>query len=309
MTAMPGAVRHEPLLDAVVRDALDPAYADAAARRHNRPPRARSATLALLVVGGVAVGLTVGQERLQAPAAEQARTALVGDARARTAAVDALSIQIEQLRQDNSRLQAQVLTDSRQGRAVEQQREALAAATGETAVTGTGVSVTVDDAPATAAGRGSAEQRPDASSATGRVTDRDLQDVVNGLWASGAEAVSVGGVRLSPTTAIRTAGETVLADYRPLVAPYVVLAVGDPTTVVKLFRLVAHDVLTRFGQQGNPVRLTPRDDLRLPAAAGVDNRSARALTPGGTSAAPTPSTRTSTRASTRASTRPSGARS
>jgi uncharacterized protein YlxW (UPF0749 family) len=276
------AVRHAPLLEQVVADALDPAYADAAARRRDRPPRARSATMALLLVGGLVVGLTVGRERTEAPAAEQARTALVGDARQRTAIVEGLSTQIEQLRQDTSRLQATVLASTQQGRAVAQQRADLSAAAGETAVTGPGVSVTVDDAADTTAGRGSAERRPDGSVVTGRVTDRNLQDVVNALWAAGAEAVSVGGIRLSPTTAIRTAGETVLADYRPLTAPYVLLAIGDPAALEQEFRSTGAGILARLGQQGSPVRITRRTDLRLPAASGTDSRVA----------APLPSTRT-----------------
>ena len=40
----------------------------------------------------------------------------------------------------------------------------------------------------------------------GQVRDGDLQLVVNALWAAGAEAVSINGQRLGPTTAIRFAG-------------------------------------------------------------------------------------------------------
>ena len=45
---------------------------------------------------------------------------------------------------------------------------------------------------------------------------RDLQIVVNGLWASGAEAVSVNGQRLTSKAAIRFAGQAILVNYRPL---------------------------------------------------------------------------------------------
>jgi uncharacterized protein YlxW (UPF0749 family) len=60
------------------------------------------------------------------------------------------------------------------------------------------------------------------------VQDHDLQDVVNALWASGAEAVSINGLRLTAQTAIRSAGEAILVDFRPLSPPYTVRAVGDP---------------------------------------------------------------------------------
>lgn len=301
-------VHHQPLLDAIVADALDPAYTDAASRRGSRPPRARTASIALLLVGGLAVGFTIDQQRQEAPAAAQTRTALLGDARQRTAAVDALSAQVGELRRENTQLQSDVLSATQQGRAVAQQREDLVVATGQTPVGGPGLSVTVDDAPAANGGRGSAVQRPDGSVVTGRVTDLQLQGVVNALWAAGAEAVSVGGIRLSPTTAIRTAGETVLADYRPLTAPYVVLAVGDAPTMERLFRLVGSPVLTALDQQGSPVRITQRTDLQLPAAAAVDIRAATPLgsspgSSGTTGGARTPSATTAT-----PSTRTPGAR-
>ena len=48
--------------------------------------------------------------------------------------------------------------------------------------------------------------------------DRDLQIVVNGLWAAGAEAIAINGQRLTARSAIRSAGQAILVDFRPLVA-------------------------------------------------------------------------------------------
>ena len=48
--------------------------------------------------------------------------------------------------------------------------------------------------------------------------DRDLQVIVNGLWAAGAEAIAVNGQRLTACSAIRSAGEAILVDFRPLSA-------------------------------------------------------------------------------------------
>ena len=42
-----------------------------------------------------------------------------------------------------------------------------------------------------------------AEGTVNRVTDGDLQIAVNGLWAAGAEAISVNGQRITETTAIR----------------------------------------------------------------------------------------------------------
>jgi uncharacterized protein YlxW (UPF0749 family) len=264
------------LLEAIVANALDPAYADASARRGSRRPRARSATAVLLLVGGLLVGVAVGRERTEAPAAEQARTALLGDARQRTAAVNDLSNQIGQLRRETAQLQASALTDSRAGRALTQQQDDLTTATAESAVTGPGLQVSVDDATGSGTPTGSAERRPDGTLVVGRVTDRDLQDVVNALWAAGAEAISVGGIRLSPTTSIRTAGETILADYRPLSAPYVLQVIG-PSTLGDRFRAAGSGILGRLRGQGNLVRVTPQAALALPAATSADSGLARPL--------------------------------
>ena len=60
------------------------------------------------------------------------------------------------------------------------------------------------------------------------IFDRDLQLVVNSLWVSGAEAISVSGVRIGPNVTIRQAGGGILVDNQPIGSPYVVLAVGPP---------------------------------------------------------------------------------
>jgi uncharacterized protein YlxW (UPF0749 family) len=95
----------------------------------------------------------------------------------------------------------------------------------------------------------------------GRVRDADLQDVVNGLWAAGAEAVAVDGQRLTALSAIRSAGESVLVDLRPLSPPYTVEAVGDPAAlevgfVGRIERLAADhaDLAVRHRRRRQPVR-------------------------------------------------------
>ncbi len=59
-----------------------------------------------------------------------------------------------------------------------------------------------------------------------RISDVDLQLLVNALWASGAEAVALNGNRIVATTSIRAAGETVVVNFRPLSPPYRLEAVG-----------------------------------------------------------------------------------
>ena len=115
----------------------------------------------------------------------------------------------------------------------------LEAATGAAPVTGPGMVVRLDDA--SAADGADVDPRTDAA-ADGRVTDRDLQTVVNEVWAAGAEAVSVNGQRLTSLSAIRSAGDAVLVDFRPLTPPYEIAGRGEP-------RHDAHDLRGRVRGQ------------------------------------------------------------
>ena len=67
------------------------------------------------------------------------------------------------------------------------------------------------------------------------ILDRDLQLVVNSLWVSGAEAISVGGVRIGPNVTIRQAGGGILVDNQPITSPYAILAIGPPHAMGDIF--------------------------------------------------------------------------
>ena len=61
---------------------------------------------------------------------------------------------------------------------------------------------------------------------------QDLQDIVNVLWASGAEAIAVNGQRIVPSTAFHYAGVNILVNNASrLSGPYTVMALGDPPTL------------------------------------------------------------------------------
>jgi len=60
------------------------------------------------------------------------------------------------------------------------------------------------------------------------VHERDIQTVVNALWAAGAEAVGINGERLTTTSAVRCAGNTLLLHGALHSPPYHIAAIGDP---------------------------------------------------------------------------------
>lgn len=126
---------------------------------------------------------------------------------------------------------------------------ALAGPAGLTPVHGPGLTVTLDDAP-----RG-----PDGALPPGArnvddvvVHQQDVQAVVNGLWAGGAEAMSIMGQRIIATGAVRCVGNVLLLYGRTYSPPYRITAVGDPDRMraaldrqpgVRLYRTAA----TYFG--------------------------------------------------------------
>ncbi len=221
------------LLVDMMSNTLDEGYAERAARKAAAPApsgtptvvRRGTAALALIAIG-VVTGTAVTQVRQRQEASSGLRAELASEVGDRTAETDRLVAQAEGLRADVAAAQAAALGADTAGRSAARRLEALGLASGTLAVSGPGLSVRLSDAPA-----GAGEQDEPLRGGTaldGRVQDRDLQDLVNGLWAAGAEAVSINDVRLTALTAIRSAGDTVLVDFRLLSPPYVVRAVGDP---------------------------------------------------------------------------------
>jgi uncharacterized protein YlxW (UPF0749 family) len=233
----------------------------------------------LLLVGlGVGTGTAMGEVRDRAIAAADVRTRLAEQVRARSAESDRLQEQAAGLRSEVARRRDQALAADAQGSALAERVRTLELAAAVTPVTGPGVVLTVDDAPSTASGGADAPQRGGAP-AEGRVLDRDLQGVVNGLWAAGAEAVAVNGVRLSARAAIRSAGEAVLVDFRPVSPPYRVEAVGRPNALETGFvdGPSGRRLQTLSSVSGIGWTLRRADHLRLPAATEPQLRSARPL--------------------------------
>ncbi|MCU1623974.1 MAG: hypothetical protein JWL79_2819 [Frankiales bacterium] len=272
------------LLVDMMGDALDPAYADAARRRaagpEDRPAPAKgrlgplARAVVLLVLFGLLTGVAAAQVRGRANASGAARRALLADVQRQTTATDRLSRQVDQLRTAVAQARDTGLGDGARGRALAAQLSALELSTGQTKVTGPGLLVTLNDAqdPSTTTGNGRGGQLGD-----GRIYDRDLQDVVNALWAAGAEAISVNGQRLTALTAIRSAGEAILVDFRPLSPPYRLSAVGDVDAMQPAFAdsATARRFTTYTSLYGLGFATQRVDRLSLPAATPPELRSAR----------------------------------
>jgi uncharacterized protein YlxW (UPF0749 family) len=266
------------LLDAVLAETLDPAYAQEAARRKGEPVpadrRRRGVLLVTLtmVVAGLLVAVTYDQAAATAQGRQPIRAALIQDIQRSSEAGDELTAELETLRVQVNRARDDLLAASTVGkRALDRLADAELGAAA-VPVTGPGLLVTLanaapeaDDDPV----GGTTEDDP-----RGKVRDGDLQLVVNALWAAGAEAVSINDQRLGTTSAIRFAGEAVLVDFRPVTNPYEVRAIGDPDTLSARF-LASPEVgnLALISESfGLRFDFAKEDDLTLPAASTLELR-------------------------------------
>lgn len=251
MTSGPAQPQRRPdgsmsLLVDMMTNSLDSSYAEAARRRtpapagqlDTRPDRhpgvaARRGAAMLLILGlGLLTGTAAAQVRHRQASIDGVRARLVSDVRHRVAESDALSRQAASLRTTVDRERTAGLSAGATGRTAAQQLAELELAAGVVPVSGSGLVIHLDDAPTGSKEVAARGGTPGA----GRVLDRDLQAAVNGVWAAGAEAVAVNGLRLTARTAIRSAGEAILVDYRPVSPPYTVRAVGDPARLELAFR-------------------------------------------------------------------------
>ena len=274
------------LLIELFTDHLDSGYSAAARRQKDESPKARRRTTAILAAGLLLLGFVLATAYRatlrQAPDSERVRQALVQDVRDGSALSDSLQRRAQQLSGQLSRQRDAALTASRDGDRAAAQVRRLEEAAAQRAVHGPGVAVVVGDASGTDQVDPNTGQRvPVSVDDNGRIQDRDLQSLVNALWAAGAEAVSVGGQRLAPTTTIRGAGEAILVDLRPVQGPYTLAAVGDPATLLP--RFADSEAARRFqsytGLYGIQFTVRAAKDLQLPAATDPDLRYASPVPP------------------------------
>ncbi len=265
---------------------LEPGYAEAAHRRAEQAKAAGAAgatsrqsgwrfpvyrTARLLVLAAIGFLLIVAYQHVVAdePARARTRDSLIDQINDRQATSDEMRRRADQLRDEVARQRDAALDD----RAAARLRD-LEATTGLGRVKGDGVVVRLADAPRSVdavTGQGSGND-------LGRVLDRDLQQVANGLWGAGAEAIAINGQRLISTSTIRAAGDAILVDFQPLTGPYEVAAIGpddmrekfNNSQTARTFRQLAAAVGMSFDVRA-------RGDLSLPAASEPQLRYAHPL--------------------------------
>ncbi|MEV0269093.1 DUF881 domain-containing protein [Hamadaea sp. NPDC050747] len=270
------------LLDSLFRESVEASRAayEASTRR---TPAAKAAYKALGAVTALALGflLAVAYQKVveEQPQRQTARDGLIADIHTRQDRIDGLTGREELLRGQVNSLQAALLNDS-----TLQRLRTYEAATGLRRVTGDGVTITLGDGPA------KADPVTGQADKTARVLFVDLRNVVNELFTDGAEAIAINGQRLTSTSTIRSAGEAILVDFKPLVGPYKIVAIGPGSMATKFSESATADLFRKLvDSKGMSFSVKRSDDLTLPAAANPQLRYAKPVVSGSPSATASPS--------------------
>lgn len=214
-----------------------------------------------LLIGLGLLGLLLTTAALQveqdAVVVSAERTALIDSITEESARTEELEQQVAELSDEVIEIETRLLTSTFAGGELSETLAQVQGASGTGRVTGPGVIVTLTDAP---------REAGEPVSITSKVLDVDLRVVANGLWAAGAEAVSINGERITPVTSIRRASDVMLVNVRPIGPPYEVLAIGDPRTLPTAFVDGPAGTWLRDNnaREGMPYSVSTSESLTLP---------------------------------------------
>jgi uncharacterized protein YlxW (UPF0749 family) len=186
--------------------------------------------------------------------------------------------EIASLRDQKTKLESTLAQGTGEAKALNDELQKTKLLAGLTPVRGVGIVLTLQDS----------KKRPPSDRIAERdkytIHDLDLQQAVNELGASGAEAIAINGQRVIGRTAIRCVGPTIQVNGVPLSNPFEVSAIGDPDTLASALNLPwgLLDEMRRYDPA--MCRITKRGkghELELPAYTG--NTDVRYAKPAGTS--------------------------
>jgi len=204
---------------------LSPRLRLATSLLHLGKPQRRTGWAVLVPLVAAAAGLMFATSRQTSGGTDlrsSGRSDLVDVVRAQDRQVRERAAAVQQLQDQVESLTAQAAPGNAEVARLRAQAAGLAAAVGTQPVTGPAVSVSLDDSKRTAA------SLPEGFTADDLVVhQQDVENVVNALWAGGAEAMMLQDQRVISTSAVRCVGNTLILQGRVYSPPYVIQAIGD----------------------------------------------------------------------------------
>lgn len=244
-----------PLLTLITEEALDRDYQVAAARRapdSREGPGLRVAVVIVMAAFAMLVTVAAVSTSQNADVDDASRASLISRIESRREVVAGLQATIADQRAANSAAEDSLRSlGSRFGDA-QAERSAKGALAGFEPVTGDGIRASLDN----------------SAFAVEVVRDSDLALLANAFWASGAEAISINGQRISSMTAIRNSGAAIEVNGVGIAPPYTIRVIGDQGSLSANFVDTGSGLqfLALVDQYGFSYDVDNEDDLRLPAA-------------------------------------------
>ncbi|HVM11645.1 MAG TPA: DUF881 domain-containing protein [Actinomycetota bacterium] len=226
-----------------------PAWREARGPRMRPPSRLRTRLVAaaLAVVIGLLVGVQAGErggaaERLRGESVEDL-TLILNDLNAEA---DRLARQISELRVREARLRSSAGNEEVLLEEARSRLEVLEVLSGQVPVRGPGVVVRIED-PA------------------GAVSWDVILDSVQELRDAGAEAISVGDVRVVASTWFGPSEGGITVGGTPVRPPYELRAIGAPDAIREALQIAGGPLTLLQAQTGVRVSILDEQELRLPA--------------------------------------------
>ena len=226
---------------------------------------------AMSLVLGVMISMSWVTERNRSARLER----LDPDLRSRVASaamdpdkIASLSTEVTTIREDKSKLEKAVASQTGEGKVLAQDMQKAELLAGLTPLEGPGAQITLRDS-----AKGPQNFGGILTYTSDQIIhDLDVLKVVNELYATGAEAVSVNNRRVVSGTSFRCVGTTILVDGERIASPVVIRAIGEPQTLVGGMNLPG-GVLSEI-RQSDPamVEITPMKEVQLPPFAGATER-------------------------------------
>ena len=182
----------------------------------------------------------------------------------------ALQAQQEQLKASILDLRGRIQSTEQEGqgsaavtRDLNDQLQAARIAAGLIPLKGTGIVLQLEDSMEPVA--------PDANEADYLVGARDVRTLVEEMWEAGAEAISINGERITPSTAIIDIGPSILVNSAYLAAPYQITALGAKDLYPRLAASPGFVDFIRARAQSYGIRVSfaEPESVEIPAFAGT----------------------------------------
>lgn len=261
------------LIDDLINRPVDPMFLDSNLGRHNHSAFSIWVMRIICFIVCIVVGFLgcIFVQQLHSDPRRAVRASLARELKESQKSLGSLSDDVSALRKQ---VDEQAKKAARSGSGSTLLKDEMAS--GQLAVRGEGIVLTVANPIAAANENNGASPRESSGDRLRVVTDSDLQQLISILWRSGAEAISINDERLGAQTSIRTAGGAILIGLNAVESPYRIKAIGNRYEL-------AHSVgqrdlgtlYTVFEQAGISLQVQQSKELTLKAAVISDVNYAR----------------------------------